>query len=69
MSIIYLCIVCSAYAASKWSANLIIILLLALFAAAPAAAMLITTIVPLASIYALLQSHKLDFNIKVLNLI
>ena len=43
--------------------------LLILFAAAPAAAVLLTDIFPLTSIYASLQSHKLDLSIAVLNLI
>ena len=46
-----------------------ITLSLVLFAAAPAAAVLLTVLFPLASIYASLQSHKLDFNILVSNLI
>ena len=43
--------------------------LLILFAATPAAAVLVTLIVPLTRIDASLQSHKLDFNTVVLNLI
>ena len=43
--------------------------LLALFASTLAAAVLLTDIFPLTSIYASLQSHKLDLNVDVLNLI
>ena len=43
-------------------------LLLVLFTAAPAAAVFGTVIVPLTSIYASLQSHKLDIIMDVLNL-
>ena len=43
--------------------------LLVLFAAAPAASVLLTVIFPVTSIYASLQSHKLDLSIDVLNLI
>ena len=43
--------------------------LVTLFAAAPASSVLLTHIFPLASIYASLQSHKLDLSITVLILI
>ena len=40
-----------------------------LFGATTAAVVFWTVIVPLKSIYASLQSHKLDLNIEILNLI
>ena len=43
--------------------------LLVLFASTLAAAVLLTDIFPLTSLYASLQSHKLDLNVDVLNLI
>ena len=43
--------------------------LLVLFASTLAAAVLLTDIFPLTSVYASLQSHKLDLNVDVLNLI
>ena len=65
MSIIYF-----ADAVSKQSTIFKYYLFLSiLFAAAPTAAVLLTDIFPLTSIYASLQSHKLDLSIAVLNLI
>ena len=67
MGIIYF-----AYAVSKVVSGgqfLNITFLLVLVAAAPAAAVLLTVIFPLTSIYASLESHKLDLSIAFLNLI
>ena len=56
----------SAYASSKQFLN--ITFLLVSFASTSTAAVFLTVIVPLASIYALLESHKLELFIDFLNL-
>ena len=67
--LVYLCIVCFTDAVSKWCRVLKITCLLFLSAAIAAAfaPSAITVIVPLTSMHASLQSHKLEFSIVVLN--